>query len=161
VELREATSEDADACLVVQRRSAVVGYAHIFAQDLYPFPDDVVRAEWVRRHASEAHVVVASESGELIGTVSARSAWVEALFVVPDSWGTGVAGRLLDRAVELIAASGATTARLDVMADNVRARRFYERRGWAPDGRTSVSPFPPYPKILGYRLDLTRMPIAR
>jgi GNAT superfamily N-acetyltransferase len=98
VELRDATSDDVDACLVVQRRSAVVGYAHIFAQDLYPFPDDVVRAEWVRRLASDARVVVASESGELIGTISARPPWVEALFVVPQAWGTGVAGQLLDRA---------------------------------------------------------------
>jgi GNAT superfamily N-acetyltransferase len=156
VELRGATSDDVDACLVVQRRSAVVGYAHIFAQDLYPFPDDVVRAEWVRRLASDALVVVASEGGELIGTVSARPPWVEALFVVPEAWGTGVAGRLLDRALDLIADSGAAAAELDVMAQNARARRFYERRGWTPDGRTAVSPFPPYPNLLGYRLELAR-----
>jgi diamine N-acetyltransferase len=151
MELRTATSDDAAACLAVQRRAAVVGYAHIFPQDQHPFPDDVVRAEWVRRLASDAQVVLAVEADAVVGTVSARGSRLEALFVVPERWGTGVAGLLHDRALELIAAAGRAAAELDVMVDNARARRFYERRGWAPDGRAETSPFPPYPKILGYR----------
>jgi ribosomal protein S18 acetylase RimI-like enzyme len=60
-------------------------------------------------------------------------------------------------ALERIAASGCASAELDVMVDNARARRFYERRGWVPDGRSQPSPFPPfppYPAMLGYRRDL-------
>jgi GNAT superfamily N-acetyltransferase len=156
VRLRAATAADVDACLAAQRRSAVIGYAHIFDQSIYPFPDDVVRAEWVARLGSEAQVVVAVNGDEVLGTVSARPPYLEALFVVPECWGTGVAGRLHDRATELIAAAGHDTARLDVMAANTRARRFYQRRGWVADGRGETSPFPPYPAILGMSLTYAR-----
>jgi GNAT superfamily N-acetyltransferase len=154
VELRAASSADVEACLAVQRRSAVVGYAHIFDQAVYPFPDDVVRAEWVARLASDDQVVIALVDGEAVGTVSAHPPRLEALFVVPEHWGSGVADRLHDDALERMAASGWLAAELDVMVDNLRARRFYERLGWAPDGRGQRSPFPPYPKLLGYRRDL-------
>ena len=151
IELRLATSADVEACLAIQRRSAITGYAHIFPQDQYPFPDDVVRAEWVERLGSEATVVLAADGGQLAGTISARPPRVEALFVVPESWGAGVAGVLHARALELIAHAGYDEAELEVMADNVRARRFYERHGWLPDGRQLRSPFPPVPELVGYR----------
>jgi GNAT superfamily N-acetyltransferase len=154
VEIRPATSADVDDCLDVQRRSAVVGYAHIFDQQIYPFPDDVVRAEWVARLAGDDQVLIGYVDGAAVGTVSARPPRLEALFVVPEQWGTGVAAGLHDAALELIEASGWLAAELDVMVDNLRARRFYERHGWAPDGRGERSPFPPYPKLLGYRRDL-------
>jgi GNAT superfamily N-acetyltransferase len=154
MDLRPATSRDAEACLAVQRRSAITGYAHIFRQDLFPFPDDVVRAEWVARLAGPVQVVVAIADGEIVGTVGARPPRLEALFVVPEHWGGGVAGRLHDEALARIAASGCANAELDVMADNVRARRLYARRGWVPDGRTERSPFPPFPALVGYRRDV-------
>jgi GNAT superfamily N-acetyltransferase len=154
MELRTASNADVEACLAVQRRSAVVGYAHIFDQAVYPFPDDVVRAEWVARLASDDQVVIALVDGHAVGTVSASPPRLEALFVVPEQWGSGVADRLHDGALERIAASGWLAAELDVMVDNLRARRFYERHGWAPDGRGQRSPFPPYPKLLGYQRSL-------
>ena len=40
--------------------------------------------------------------------------------------------------------------RLWVLEENVRARRFYERHGWRPDGRTGTSEYPPHPVELGY-----------
>jgi GNAT superfamily N-acetyltransferase len=157
VELRAASSVDVEACLAVQRRSAIKGYAHIFPQREYPFPDDTVRAEWVARLASTAQVIVAVIDAEPVGTISARPPWLEALFVVPEQWGSGVGAALHDAALERIVAAGGGSASLDVMVDNARARRFYARRGWRPDGRSESSPFPPYPKLLGYRHDLGAM----
>lgn len=159
VELRVASSADVEACLAVQRRSAITGYAHIFPQDEYPFPDDVVRAEWTERLATDAEVVLAIETGGVVGTISANPPRLEALFVVPECWGTGVGDQLHDEALRRIAAAGCTTAELDVMADNARARRFYERRGWTPSGQTTQSPFPPYPMLLGYRRALSDAPV--
>jgi GNAT superfamily N-acetyltransferase len=155
VKLRRATVDDLEACVEVQRAAAVIGYAHIFRQDEYPFPVDVVRSEWSARLVSDSHVVVADEGGTLVGTVGARPPWLESLFVLPERWGSGVAAALHDEALRLIAASGVTAATLDVMVDNARARRFYERRGWVPDGRTVTSPFPPYPTLLGYQRPLS------
>jgi GNAT superfamily N-acetyltransferase len=154
MQLRPATAEDAEACLAVQRRSAVVGYGHIFDQDVYPFPDDVVRAEWLTRFQEEVPVTLAVDGDEVVGTVSVRPPRLESLFVVPEAWGSGVGLLLHNAAIEQIASSGWLAGELDVMVDNVRARRFYDRQGWAPDGRTDTSPFPPYPRLLGYRRDL-------
>lgn len=155
MDLRPATLDDAAACLAVQRRAAVVGYAHIFPQDEYPFPDDVVGAEWRARLTDGTHVQLAVVGDEVVGTVGARAPWVLALFVVPEQWGSGVGHALHEAVLAHLAAHGCATAQLDVLVDNARARRFYERRGWAWDGRTDVSPFPPYPELLGYARDLT------
>jgi GNAT superfamily N-acetyltransferase len=156
VQLRAASMTDVDACLAAQRRSGVVAYAHIFPQDRYPFPDDVVRAEWEERLTGGVPVTVAVVDDDVVGTVSVRPPRLESLFVVPEQWGYGVGIQLHDAALQQIAEAGWLAAELDVMVDNERARRFYERRGWVPDGRTTTSPFPPYPRILGYRLDLDR-----
>lgn len=153
--MRAATSADVEACLAAQRSSAVVGYAHIFPQDEYPFPDAVVRQEWVDRFASDVSVTVVVVDDAVAGTVSVRGARLESLFVVPEHWGTGVARALHDAAVGQIKAGGARVAELDVMTANLRARRFYEKLGWVPDGRTDISPYPPYPTLTGYRLVLT------
>ncbi|MBV9485186.1 MAG: GNAT family N-acetyltransferase [Frankiaceae bacterium] len=154
MDLRAASAADVEACLAVQRRSAVVGYAHIFPQREYPFPDDVVRAEWADRLARGVRVTLAVVDGEPVGTISVQPPRLETLFVVPEQWGSGISVALHDAALDHIRAAGCCAAELDVMADNVRARRFYERLGWTPDGRVETSPFPPYPKLVGYRLDL-------
>jgi GNAT superfamily N-acetyltransferase len=161
MQLRAATSADLAACLAAQRRSAVVGYGHIFDQEVYPFPDDVVRDEWSARLNGGVPVTVAVEGDDVVGTVSVRPPRLEALFVVPEMWGSGVATALHDVALGQIRVSGWLAAELDVMVDNARARRFYQRHGWAPDGRTDVSPFPPYPRLLGYRRDLDDEPAGR
>jgi ribosomal protein S18 acetylase RimI-like enzyme len=49
-------------------------------------------------------------------------------------WGTGVAQRLYDEAV------GDRDAYLWVMSDNARARAFYARNGFLPDGTTKKDP---------------------
>jgi GNAT superfamily N-acetyltransferase len=156
VELRTATATDVEVCLGVQRRSAIVGYAHIFPQQDYPFPDDVVRAEWVDRFARGVPVTLAVVDSEVVGTISVQPPRLESLFVVPEHWGGGVGRALHDEALDQIRAAGCGAAELDVMADNARARRFYEKHGWVEDGRADVSPFPPYPKLVGYRLDFGR-----
>lgn len=155
MDFRAATAADLDLCLGVQRRSAVVGYAHIFPQDQYPFPADVVRAEWADRFAAGVAVTLAIVDDEVVGTISVRPPKLESLFVVPEHWGSGVGLRLHDVALDQIRTAGARAAELDVMVDNARARRFYEKHGWLPDGRSEVSPYPPYPKLLGYRLEFT------
>ncbi|MET0957987.1 MAG: GNAT family N-acetyltransferase [Solirubrobacterales bacterium] len=52
------------------------------------------------------------------------------LFVVPDRWGDGVAGRLHEVMIEAMVERGYTDARLYTPVAHARARRFYERRGW-------------------------------
>jgi len=44
----------------------------------------------------------------------------------------------MDRVLALLADERYQRAVLWVLADNARARRFYERAGFAPDGATSI-----------------------
>ena len=51
--------------------------------------------------------------------------------MLPPWWGTGVAATLHEAAVDEMRAQGYERARLFTPAQHTRARRFYERRGWA------------------------------
>ena len=74
------------------------------------------------------------DSGELLGFVMVVGDEVEQVFVGAAARGTGVADVLLASAEEQVAAAGFDLAWLAVVAGNARARRFYEKCGWADEG---------------------------
>lgn len=57
-----------------------------------------------------------------------------ALYVHPAWWSTGTGRALMDRVLDTASAAGYSSVRLWVLRDNARARQFYERAGFAPDG---------------------------
>jgi ribosomal protein S18 acetylase RimI-like enzyme len=57
---------------------------------------------------------------------------VHNLYVVPGARDSGVGGELLDAAETALAVAGAQLVTLETIAENDAARRFYERRGYAP-----------------------------
>ena len=59
---------------------------------------------------------------------------VTGIYLTPNAWGRGGGRQLMDAAQASLKAAGSTTATLWVLEANLRARRFYERQGWAPDG---------------------------
>ncbi len=61
---------------------------------------------------------------------------VYAIYVLPDCWAQGVGRSLLAHAERDLHDHGYSEAVLWVLADNERARQFYELRGWRPDGAT-------------------------
>jgi GNAT superfamily N-acetyltransferase len=63
---------------------------------------------------------------------------VFSLYVDPDSQGAGVGGLLLAEAEGWFGRQGFAQATLWVFEANVRARAFYARHGWQPDGGTRV-----------------------
>ena len=153
--LRPARAPDAEAVFEVQRAASLAALGHIYPPELYPYPDAEVRAHW--RDAldrGETRIVVAEHGGRLVGFVSSTGDRVDGLYVLPESWGTGLAERLLDAALQDLVAAGKTVARLWVLEDNERARRFYERRNWRVDGTERVVPFPPHPLDVGYTKEL-------
>ncbi|MEO7746749.1 MAG: GNAT family N-acetyltransferase [Actinomycetota bacterium] len=97
--------------------------------------------------AAGAATFVAEQDGEVIGFASigpcrdedaetAAELW--ALYLHPRHWGAGHGHVLHAHAVRALAATGAADATLWVLTTNQRARRFYERHGWAADGATKV-----------------------
>jgi GNAT superfamily N-acetyltransferase len=140
--------DDFELLAEIQEVASLAGLAHVYPPEEYPFPAEAVRERW---RTSTDEVFVDSEGR---GFVAVTGEWLNGLYVRPEAWGTGVAAELHDRALEALRANGVERARLWVLEHNLRARRFYERRGWAPDGTSRVVEFPPHPLDLGYALDL-------
>ncbi|WP_432904712.1 N-acetyltransferase family protein [Micromonospora matsumotoense] len=65
-----------------------------------------------------------------------------AIYVEPAHWGDGTARALFTAARDGLAANGWREYRVWVLADNARARRFYERAGLSADGERSRYPVP-------------------
>ncbi len=61
-----------------------------------------------------------------------------ALYVRPAWWSTGTGRSLMARVLARTSEAGYRSVALWVLRDNQRARRFYERAGFAPDGATNV-----------------------
>ncbi|HEX5465484.1 MAG TPA: GNAT family N-acetyltransferase [Candidatus Limnocylindrales bacterium] len=82
---------------------------------------------WIRRAAESD----AARDDDL----AAGSTELYAIYVDPEALGTGVGAGLMARQLEALGPAGAGQRCLWVFADNERAIRFYERWGWAADGR--------------------------
>ena len=138
----------------VQEIASVAALGHIFPPELYPYPRAAVQAHWAASATDPGKrtLIATSELGPL-GAACVYEEWLEGLYVVPEQWGTGLAGELHDRALEVVRSLGSERCRLWVLEDNARARRFYERRGWRENGETRVVEFPPNPLDIGYSLD--------
>ncbi|GAA0409198.1 GNAT family N-acetyltransferase [Micromonospora gifhornensis] len=67
---------------------------------------------------------------------------VVAMYVAPEHWGDGTAKALFTAARAGLRERGWTQYRVWVLADNHRARRFYERAGLSPDGERSTYQVP-------------------
>ncbi|GAA4190875.1 hypothetical protein GCM10022288_20860 [Gryllotalpicola kribbensis] len=71
---------------------------------------------------------------EVVGFVTVIADEVEELFVERAVRGRGIAAALLHHAEAAIRAEGFIEGWLAVIAENTRARRFYEREGWVDRG---------------------------
>lgn len=77
------------------------------------------------------------------------------LYALPEVWGTGVGKSLLHACIDAMRDLRLPSAVLWVLAANERARRFYEKHGWAPTGRSSFSDYGGVAfEAVEYRIDL-------
>ncbi|MGW5671099.1 N-acetyltransferase family protein [Micromonospora sp. NPDC003776] len=159
--IRREEPDDAEAVARVHVHSWQTGYAGIM-------PDEVLRrlnpAAWAQRRrdlgtADPEHpftTLLAEADGTLAGFVTfgpyrnnqdrgdldPKYGEILAMYLEPDWWGRGAGRALFAAARAGLAERGWTEYRLWVLADNVRARRFYERAGLSPDGEESSYPVP-------------------
>ena len=140
--IRPASPDDALAIETIRVSGWRSAYRHVFpAADLDALPIDAER--W----RSRLHVpppgwstVVCEDDGRVVGFASTGPSRDEdeigelyAIYVDPDAWSTGAGRALMGAAEERLAAEW-DAALLWVLEENPRARGFYERAGWAPDG---------------------------
>jgi GNAT superfamily N-acetyltransferase len=138
---RPATASEAQALMELERDTNLVALEHVFPG--VPYPEDDVRRRWERLLADPTVCV------EVVGPprrLDVYLAWdehrVRHLGVRPEVWGQGLARAALERARD--------ARTLWVLAENARARGFYEHLGWTPTGRAQQAGWLPYPVELEY-----------
>ena len=145
------TPADVVCVLDVQQPAAALGLAAVFPQDVYPFPRDAVRERWLREIADPAIDCYVVAVGDAVAAFAAtRHDELLHLGVAVEHWGSGLAGRAHDAVVGRLAESGVRRAWLLAFTENLRGRRFYERRGWQCTGERTYSSFEPHPELLRY-----------
>ena len=165
MEIRRARLEDAAAIAEVHVRTWQAAYEHVFGAERLAGIDRAGREGLARRFAtdSEYDAFVADQDGRIVGFVACgvaeesgkpgKQRELFAIYVVPESWGSTAASGLMHAALDAMRARGAPGAILWVLDDNPRARRFYEREGWHPDGSAES-------EYLGLTVPLVRYRIA-
>jgi ribosomal protein S18 acetylase RimI-like enzyme len=129
----------------VHVRTWQAAYAHVFgAKRLAGIELDARERRCRERLATPSPheaVFVAETAGSVVGFAScgeSRDAIDEgelyAIYVLPESWGSGAGQALMAATLASLRASGFATASLWVLDDNPPAQRFYEREGWKRDG---------------------------
>ena len=147
MDIRRARPGDAAAVAEVHVRTWQAAYEHVFGAERLAAIDVEPRRRFAERGIERGGVWVAEEAGRVVGFVSIGASMqadaegeLYAIYVLPDAWGTGAGtGLLAAAAAELRRAY--PTSILWVLEDNPRARRFYEREGWALDGGTRSEDF--------------------
>jgi GNAT superfamily N-acetyltransferase len=149
MEVRRANVADAAAITDVHVRTWQAAYAHVFGEERLAGMDVAARTErWRRWLTGGERAFVAEEDGAVVGF-----SWVGpsrdpdadgelyAIYAVPEAWGTAAGTELMRAAVGELREGGYAEAVLWVLEDNPRARRFYEREGWALDGARKEGEF--------------------
>lgn len=144
VVLRAATDDDLTEVGELHFRSRVAAYSGFVSVDaLTAMPPGAMVEYWTERwryERGEHQLTVAEADGAVVGFTylgpdeEPETGLLAAIHVDPDRVGSGLGRVLMRDAVTKLAAGGWRRAVLWVLTGNARARRFYERGGWAPDG---------------------------
>lgn len=93
---------------------------------------------WDRLPALLPNLRTAGPDGAPRGLCVIRGAEMHQLFLTPEAKGTGLATALLADAEVRLAEAGVQEAWLDVLIENTRAIRFYQREGWQLGARADM-----------------------
>lgn len=156
VVVRSGRAEDGEALATAHVRAWQEGYRGMMPQDYLDGIDlDERIAQWRRWVADgrfvRTRLVVAELSGVVAGfaihgperdpdddaprpVAEPGPGELYSLNVHPEHWGAGVGSALLTHVHAALTGAGHREAVLWVLPQNERARRFYARHGWVPDG---------------------------
>lgn len=119
--LRRAGAEDAEALASLHRQTVRASLP--FLPEIHTAADDI--RFFAQRLLSECEVWLAEDEAAVAGYIAFRPGWIDHLFIHPDRQGQGVGPQLLR-----IALKDGAERRLWTFQKNLRARAFYEARGF-------------------------------
>jgi GNAT superfamily N-acetyltransferase len=142
--VRLGSAADVDAAVSVYERSNLARRQGVW-------PNRATRVEWVRAHLrdSASWFLLANEGPALVGMASAEAlraedgagpvipsgCFLNLLFVVPERWGEGIGGVILDAVLAEAKRRHYSRIHLWTHEDNERSHRLYRSRGFSPTGR--------------------------
>ena len=142
--LRDAGPADAAALAELGRRSFTESFGHLYRPaDLAAFLESHSEAKWRAELSDPAFSVRLAEDESVAAAYAkigpptlpfapgGRSIELRQLYVLKPWHGTGLADALMRWAIAEARRRGADDLYLSVFVDNARARRFYERYGFA------------------------------
>jgi len=147
VEYRRATAADAEALADLGARTFTHTFGHLYEpDDLEIFLQNHSPENWGKDLNDPAFEIrVAESGGQLVGYVKlgpphlpfeprGEAAELRQLYVVEEMKGQGVAQALMEWVIGRARDSRADYLYLSVFTENHRARRFYEKYGFEPEG---------------------------
>ncbi len=145
IQIRLGNAADVDAAVRVYERSNLARRTGIW-------PDRAARVEFVTAHLRDpvSWFLVADEGPAVVGMACAEplrgedragpvvpgGCFVNLLFVVPERWGEGIGGALLDAVLAEAKRRRYSRIHLWTHEDNERSHGLYRSRGFSPTGRT-------------------------
>jgi GNAT superfamily N-acetyltransferase len=147
--IRAAAPDDVGALATIHAAAVALAYAGIFDAGIPPPSPDQLVGRWAVLMATlRSWIGVLDEGDGPAGMIGVRpspdrdagpaTGDLFGFHVHPSHWGQGRGRQLLERAVAEADVAGFDELRLWVLEANMRARRMYERHGWAPDGATQL-----------------------
>ena len=144
--IRLGDAADVDAAISVYERSNLARRQGVW-------PNRAARVERVRAHLRDpaSWFLLANEGPALVGMASAEAlrgedgagpvipggCFLNSLFVVPERWGEGISGAILDAVLAEAERRHYSRIHLWTDEDNERSHRLYRSRGFSPTGRTA------------------------
>jgi GNAT superfamily N-acetyltransferase len=135
IEIRPASDNAEDATGVLKCLAAAF---EPYKKDYSPpaFTDTVLTTETVHVRLQQMHVLVATVSGNVVGTIAAawhpdiREGHLRGMAVLPEWHGRGVAAKLLTTIESWLLSRGCKRITLDTTLPLAAAMRFYEKHGY-------------------------------
>jgi GNAT superfamily N-acetyltransferase len=144
--IRLGSATDVDAAVSVYERSNLARREGVW-------PNRTARVEQVttKLRGPTSWFLVACDGPAVVGMASAEPLWGDSgpgtvtpgglflglLFVVPERWGEGIGGAILDAVLAEAKRRHYSRVHLWTHEDNERSHRLYRSRGFSPTGRTA------------------------
>jgi GNAT superfamily N-acetyltransferase len=144
--IRLGDAADVDAAVSVYERSNL-------ARRQGAWPNRPARVEHVRAHLGDpgSWFLLANDGPALVGMASAEAlrgedgagpvipggCFLNLLYVVPERWGEGIGGAILDAVLAEAKRRHCSRIHLWTDEDDERSHRLYRSRGFSPTGRTA------------------------
>jgi RimJ/RimL family protein N-acetyltransferase len=145
--IRPALVADAAEVAQVQHESWCQAYRSLLPKDFPLRTQDERILIWEKRiTAHPCQTLLAERNGSLLGFIywesgTERNALLRSLYLHPFFWRQGIGSRLLLQALDDMRQQGFRRVGLWVLANNLRAERFYLRQGFHYDGQLQTRSF--------------------